>query len=220
MKLTIKEDIRRIRFKEISGILTKSILNKFIRLDEAYSSTPTIGTKISRNEPGKTKNIKEEDFYRPFANWLENEVEEATIAIPLGGNKFGNKWGTPDVVGKKESKRSDIIKGGTEIVSAEIKSNTSQLITAFGQACAYKLFSHKCYLVIPKQSSQEDLDRLDSLSQLFGIGLVLFDVNDKEYPDFQIRTRPQKTRARFVLHQSVHEKNRKRFVEVIKLTRR
>ena len=119
------------------------------------------------NESGKTKNIKEEDFYRPFANWLENEVEEATIAIPLGGNKFGNKWGTPDVVGKKESKRSDIIKGGTEIVSAEIKSNTSQLITAFGQACAYKLFSHKCYLVVPKQSSQEDLDRLDS-QVLFG----------------------------------------------------
>jgi len=143
-------------------------------------------------QPKETKKIKEEDFYEPFSNWLQNDIEDVTHSIPLGGNRFKDKWGTPDVIGKKESKRSDIIQAPVEIVSAEIKTETNQLITAFGQACAYKLFSHKCYLVIPKQSSQDEVARLDSLCQLFGIGLVLFNVENPNTPDFTIRVRPNK----------------------------
>lgn len=102
---------------------------------------------VEANEPAPVSvvatKVKEEDFYEPFADWLTNEIEDVTVAIPLGRNKFKDKWGTPDVIGKRESRRSDIIKGTTEIVSAEIKTDTLQLITAFGQACAYKIFSNK-----------------------------------------------------------------------------
>lgn len=136
--------------------------------------------------------IKEEDFYKTFADWLINETEEATKAISLGGNKFKDKWGTPDVIGIRESKKSDIIKTATEIISAEIKSDILNLITAFGQACSYKLFSNKVYLLIPKQSPETDISRLDSLCLIFGIGLVLFDANDPNDPKFEIRVRPIK----------------------------
>ncbi len=68
----------------------------------------------------------------------------------------------------------------------------AQLVTAFGQACAYCLFAHKSYLVIPKDAPEEEIARIDSLCQVFGIGLVLFNSNDSEDPDFQIRVRPQK----------------------------
>lgn len=57
--------------------------------------------------------VREEVFYSPFADWLKNEAEEVTQAIPLGGNVFRDKWGTPDVIGKRESRRSDVIKGPT-----------------------------------------------------------------------------------------------------------
>jgi len=136
--------------------------------------------------------IKEEDFYSLFADWLVNELEECTKAIPLGGSRFKDKWGTPDVIGKKESMRSDIIQGSIEIVSAEIKTEVSQLVTAFGQACSYRLFSHKSYLVVPKQSSQEEIARLDSLCLVFGIGLILFDSTSPDNPAFDIRVRPTK----------------------------
>jgi len=136
--------------------------------------------------------IKEEDFYEPFANWLVNELEECTKAIALGRNKFRDKWGTPDVIGKREPRRSDIIKTPTEIVSAEIKADTRDLITAFGQACVYKLFSHKSYIVIPKNSSQDDISKLDALCLIFGIGLVLFDNINPNDPQFEIRVRPLK----------------------------
>lgn len=136
--------------------------------------------------------IREEEFYQPFANWLVNELEECTKAIPLGGNKFKDKWGTPDVIGIREPRKSDIVKLPTEIVSAEIKIDTGNLITAFGQACSYKIFSHKTYIVIPDNSLKDDISRLDSLCLIFGIGLVLFDSSNKDDPKFEIRVRPLK----------------------------
>ena len=96
------------------------------------------------------------------------------------------------MIGKRESKRSDIIQAPVEIVSAEIKPDVYQLVTAFGQACAYCLFSHKSYLVIPQQALPDEIARLDSLCQVFGIGLVFFDALNPKDPAFNIRVRPRK----------------------------
>jgi len=136
--------------------------------------------------------IAESDFYIPFSDWLKNDLEEVTQAIALGKNKFRDKWGTPDVIGKRESRRSDVIKAPTEIVTAEIKADTMQLVTAFGQACAYLLFSHRTYLVIPKQSNDDEIARLDSLCELIGIGLVQFDNTNPLAPDFRLTVRARK----------------------------
>ena len=133
--------------------------------------------------------IKEEQFYEPFAEWLINELEECTKAISVGGNCFKDKWGTPDVIGIREAKRSDIIKPLTEIVAVEIKVDSSSLITAFGQACSYKLFAHKSYIVVPETSSEDDIARLDSLARIFGIGLILMNPSDPKSPNFTIRVR-------------------------------
>lgn len=109
---------------------------------------------------------KEEAFYKPLADYLVNDLEECTKAIPLGGKKFADRWGTPDVIGIRVSRQTDLIKVSTEIVSAEVKTDPQQLVTGFGQVCCYKLFSHKCYLVVPKDSERDDLSRLESLCLL------------------------------------------------------
>jgi hypothetical protein len=146
------------------------------------------GAQTVEIEP-QEEQIAEERFYEPFAGWIVNELEECTRAIPLGGNKFRDKWGTPDVIGVRAPRPSDIIKPPPEIVSAEIKLDPSSLIIGFGQACAYKLFSHKSYIVIPSQSSEADTQRLDTLGRIFGIGVILFDATDPAEPDFAIRVR-------------------------------
>ncbi len=147
----------------------------------------------TREQPAvHVERIKEERFYKPFADYLEGELQECDKAIPLGGKRFGDKWGTPDVIGKLEPMPSDPIKWFTQIISAEIKAETRDLITAFGQACSYKLFSHKSYLVIPNNSPEEDKERLDALCLFFGIGLIYFDSNNPDDPQFDIRVRPQK----------------------------
>jgi hypothetical protein len=135
--------------------------------------------------------VSEEQFYESFAEWLKNELDEATVAIPLGGAGFQKKWGTPDVIGVYKALASHRIKFDLEIISAEIKIDPQQPVVAFGQAAAYRLFSAKSYIVMPKSISEEDYSRLEALCMLFGIGLVLFETNPDE-PDFQIRVRAQR----------------------------
>jgi len=137
----------------------------------------------------KIERIKEECFYQPFADYLINDLEECTKAIPLGKNKFQDKWGTPDVIGIYKFLETEPIRPPIEIISAEIKIDTQALITAFGQVCSYKLFSHKAYLVIPNDSPQQDIGRLESLCLKFSIGLITFNRRDIENPDFRIITR-------------------------------
>jgi len=148
-------------------------------------------TQITPHECGTSvaPQINEEDFYQSFADYLVNDLEECTQAKALGGNLFKDKWGTPDVIGIEKSKPSDIVKHEVVIVSAEIKTDTAGLITAFGQACAYKTFSHKTYIVVPRNSSEEDKSRLESLCMIFSIGLIFFDSTNTQNPQFEIRVR-------------------------------
>lgn len=151
-----------------------------------FKETEQVETSSS---PESEVDVGEDDFYEPFADWIVNELEECTRAIALGGNRFRDKWGTPDVVGIRKPRESDIIKPPIEILSAEVKTDTHGLITAFGQACSYKLFSHKSYIVIPSQSSEDDIARLDALGRIFGIGVILFDADSPSQPGFEIRVR-------------------------------
>ena len=135
--------------------------------------------------------IKESEFYEPFAQWLKNDLDEVTEVVSLGGAGLKSKWGTPDVVGIYKPLASNLIKFPLEIISAEIKIDPQAPVVAFGQAIAYRLFSTKTYIAMPTTLTEEDQSRLESLCMLFGVGLVLFDLN-KEAPHFSIRVRAQR----------------------------
>jgi hypothetical protein len=156
-----------------------------------------VAASTEGNNPQPTTNIeaaklpREEDFYEPFAAWLKNELDEVTVALPLGGAGLQKKWGTPDVVGVYKPLASHRIKFDLEIISAEIKVDPNQPVVAFGQAVAYRLFSAKSYVVMPNTISPEDYGRLEALCVLFGIGLVLFEPRVNE-PNFSVRVRAQR----------------------------
>lgn len=137
---------------------------------------------------------REDEFYAPFADWLKNELDEVTVAVPIGGTGFQKKWGTPDVVGVYKPLASHRIKFDLEIVSAEIKVDPNQPVVAFGQAVAYRLFSTESYVVMPNTISPEDYGRLEALCMLFGISLVVY-LPDVQNPDFSIRVRAQRFSA-------------------------
>ena len=135
--------------------------------------------------------IREADFYAPFAEWLKSDLDEVTEVAVLGGAGLKSKWGTPDVVGTYKPLASDLIKFPVEIVSAEIKIDPQAPVVAFGQSVAYRLFSTKTYIAMPTTLTPEDQSRLESLCMLFGVGLVLFELN-KDAPEFSIRMRAQR----------------------------
>lgn len=153
---------------------------------------PTAASSISRIPSAPTPS--EDEFYEPLASYLQNDLEEATAAVSIGGAGFKTKWGTPDVVGVYRPLTHDLVKFSPEIVAAEIKVDPYQPIVAFGQAIAYRLFATRAYAVMPTTISPEDLSRLEALCQLFGVGLVLFDPQDTKAPEFQIRVRSQPIR--------------------------
>lgn len=127
--------------------------------------------------------LAEADFYDSFAQWLIDAAEEVNVAIALGGNVLKGKWGTPDVIGVLRPRMEDIIKFEPQVVSAEIKIDPSQPVVAFGQAIAYRLFSHKSYIVVPNTTNEDDLSRLKALRSIHGVGLVVFTL-DKQSPDY------------------------------------
>ncbi len=161
------------------------------RPDEQLSSaqeTAKAGSPPRRSAPP----LPEQVFYSSFANWLRDDLEEVTQVIVLGGNTFRDRWGTPDVLGKYESRRSDVVKGMTVIVASEIKVDVADLLKGFGQACAYRLFAHKSYLVLPQQTPSDELDRLEALCRMHGVGLVSFDARNSTRPSYRLLVRPIK----------------------------
>lgn len=200
----VKNNPQGIRFKD----LVKQLHKRFPTSSERYIrhltydlqrqfpleiSKPTRGVFAPNRSDSVPPAVDkgEANFYKPLAEWLVNDIGEATVAVPFGGAALRIKWGTPDVVGVFKAAASDLIKFSPEIVSAELKLDTSATITAFGQAIAYRLFSHKVYIAMPNTLPEGDMGRLESLCLLFGVGLVLFKT-DPDKPDFNIRVRAQR----------------------------
>jgi hypothetical protein len=168
--------------------ITKPSRGLFTPVAKSGNEAADLGSTEQIVSTGK---IKESEFYEPFAEWLQLDLGEVTAVAPLGGAGLKSKWGTPDVVGIYKPLASDLIKFDLEIISAEIKTESQAPVVAFGQAVAYRLFSTKTYIAMPRTLTEEDKDRLESLCMLFGVGLVLFDLN-KDAPQFSIRVRAQR----------------------------
>ena len=154
-------------------------LEKYLNVEAGFAE-PTDFPQINLPRP----KIKEEEFYEHFAKWLVDN-DEATIARKLGGASLGGKWGTPDIIGVLKPQAKDIFKFQPQIITAEIKTAAGETVVAFGQAIAYRLFSHKSYIVVPNNISSDDLNRLKSLCTLHGVGLVTFNL-DKLDPNFTV----------------------------------
>lgn len=152
--------------------------------DEVIASTPVA---IDSDATGASS-VSEQDFYASFAEWLE-ENDEVTVAGALGGSSLGGKWGTPDVMGVLKPRAQDMFKFEPQIVTAEIKATPGQPVVAFGQAVAYRLFSHKSYIVVPRTTTSDDMNRLKSLCSIHGIGLVVFTL-DADQPDYSVVVLP------------------------------
>lgn len=166
-------------------------LAKFIEADDATASAQEsiiVATPV-RSQTVGSEALTEQDFYSSFAEWLEVN-DEATVASALGGASLGGKWGTPDVIGVLKPRAQDIFKFEPQIVTAEIKAVPNQPVVAFGQAVAYRLFSHKSYVVVPNTTSSDDINRLKSLCSIHGVGLVFFALN-KDQPDYAVAVLPE-----------------------------
>ena len=171
-------------------LILSTFLSKSKEEDALSVKMPNI--ENSGNVIEQEKN--ESAFYGPFADYLQDDLNECSMAKSYGGNRFDRKWTTPDVVGYYKVKTTASFPRAPEIVTAEIKITQDYpgAITGFGQASSYLLYSHKSYLVIPRQVPIEDRRIIESLCTTFGIGLVIFDLGSSEKPAFELRNKAQR----------------------------
>jgi len=198
-----------VALKGSAGAQTPACVN----ITASSSAAPTASSvNNQRTNPTPTV-ISEEAFYLSFAYFLQNDMEEATKAIPLGRNYFVKKWRTPDVFGISKPKDDDRYKYPMEIVSAEIKtsSDIASVMESFGQANSYKEFCHLVYIVLPNSMQSETKSRIEALCKHSGIGLVLFDANNVDDPNYIVciwakKDEPIKKSVKEVLN-SIHCKD-------------
>ena len=112
----------------------------------------------------------EADIYEPAKNYLLGK-EECSHAVVIGGNTFGKKWGTPDILGSIRASSDAVYQPALEIIAVEVKNAGYSPVEALGQAMAYKLFAHRTWLILPEDS---DLDRIEGIAMSANIGLISF----------------------------------------------
>jgi len=159
--------------------------------------------------------IKEDDIYQPAKDYLLSR-EECTHAVVIGGNIFGKKWGTPDILGAIRADSDAVYKPPLEIIAVEIKDEGYSPVEALGQAMAYKLFAHRTWLVLPDDS---DLDRIEGIAISANIGLISFS-KEKNGFEFDTLNRPIAGHPDFAevnkLLEELKERDRKKYNELIK----
>ena len=148
--------------------------------------------EVCETDEASYSDFSEADFYRPFADYLVNELEECKEAEVLGGSVTRRKWFTPDVIGTNKHNLGMRIHFPTEIISVEIKTNPHEAITGFGQAVSYKLFSNKSYLVLSREAFKDERKRIIALCMMEGIGLVEFDENNNDISTFNTLLRARR----------------------------
>lgn len=139
-------------------------------------------TTLDVNDP------QESALYEPVRRFLI-EDELVTAAEITGSSRMNRKWGNPDLFGIVKPAASDPYKFPLEFIALEVKRDTTNLVTAFGQAASYRLFSHQSYVVVPCDEKSAEYRRIDALCELFGIGLIDFSFSNNE-ASFRVQVRP------------------------------
>lgn len=171
---------------------------------------------VEQNFDKKTEiKLTENDIYQPAKDYLLSR-EECTHAVIIGGNIFGKKWGTPDILGAIRASSDAVYKPPLEIVAVEIKDEGYSPVEALGQAMAYKLFSHRTWLILPDDS---DLDRIEGIAISANIGLISFSRKSQKF-DFTTLNRPMSGHPDFLEVNNILEelkiKDKKKYNELIK----
>lgn len=166
-------------------------------------------------EPKPSSKIHEDDIYQPAKDYLLSR-EECTHAVIIGGNMFGKKWGTPDILGTIRADSDAVYKPPLEIIAVEIKDEDYYPVEALGQAMAYKLFAHRTWLILPDDSN---LDRIEGIAISANIGLISFS-KEKDGFEFVTLNRPATGHPDFTevnkKLEELKEKDKKKYNELIK----
>lgn len=90
--------------------------------------------------------------------------------------QVGTKFGQVDVMGLRET--SGDLKADGELIAIEVKEEKAPFLSAIGQAFAYSIYAHRCYLAYKKRYNNKfSTEEIDIATQ-FGVGLIEIKSNE------------------------------------------
>lgn len=109
--------------------------------------------------------MEEKKLYKIVEEFARTEFGCGTVKQQVGA-----QLGKVDVIGAREIHGD--LGTHTEIIAFEVKEEHAAFLSAIGQARAYSIYAHKCYLAYKKRNSNAfTFEEIDIASQL-GVGLI------------------------------------------------
>ena len=96
------------------------------------------------------------------------------MAAGPSDSRFGTRLGKIDVVGLLDVP-GDLGETASEIVAIEVKEERAAFLTSAGQALAYSIYAHNCYLAVRKRYKRQFDPQERRVAAHFGIGLIALD---------------------------------------------
>jgi len=109
--------------------------------------------------------MKEEDLYKPVAEFIRKEFECFTVAI-----KKGISLGMIDVVGIRYVMGD--FGGEAEVIGVEVKPEGATFLKAIGQAHGYSVMVDRSYLAIQKRFGHTLSQTEKDIAAQLGVGLI------------------------------------------------
>jgi hypothetical protein len=109
--------------------------------------------------------MKEEDLYKPVADFIEREFNCFYLDM-----KKGIELGTVDVVGLRYVMGD--YGGSTEVIAVEVKPEEMTFLKCAGQAHAYSVMADRCYLAIQKRYGRTLTQNQRDVAAQLQIGLI------------------------------------------------
>ncbi len=108
---------------------------------------------------------KEAALYKQVMSIAEDE-----FACCVVDKQVGTQLGIVDVMGLREMQGD--YGSTTELIAFEVKEENSTFLKSLGQAFAYSVYAHKCYLAVRKRYSNVFSYEERDIATQFGVGLI------------------------------------------------
>jgi len=107
----------------------------------------------------------ESELYPKIKKYVETHFDCRHVAMQVG-----TRLGKIDVVGLKDIHGD--LETRTEIIAVEVKEEGARFLNALGQALAYSVYAHSCYLAVRKRGKNSFTQEEKEVAAHFGVGLL------------------------------------------------
>ena len=113
---------------------------------------------------------REAALYKVVAAFTTEQFQCQTVK-----QQVGTRLGRVDIIGLREVQGD--LATGYEIISVEVKEEKAPFLPALGQAYAYSIYAHHCYLAVKKRRNSKFTSEEMQIATRFGVGLIEIKAN-------------------------------------------